>query len=528
MRIAAELHLQSGPGRSGQVGRHRVRRAAKERKRRHEHPPVANRNQVGQAGSGLLLEQLDHLAAVRRRLPFAMCGARHLGASRLAVRRPLLGREVDYRFRLGWGLGGHLRPIEPMSGLKSHRPNGMRSARLRNRPSGCHGRTDREDADGPGRRHTVGLGCPDLPAGAPGKRAVQLKREIVVGGRRTRVPATPNRHLAGRAAHGDRLGIDVRVAARDRADDLVGAQAGCTGGTGRAGAGRTGGTGGAGARRTGRAGGTGSPGRTCGAGGAARAKRAGGADRDPRGRPDQRDRPDRAPVRPMGPRAEVRRGRRDQPGPRTSRAWRAGGAGSPGRACGAGGPAGPSGPGGPTGPAGPRGPSRPARPGRPRGPAGPRSLPPDPRGPSLPAVLQGLARRRRPRGPPVQAGPGGRARGPTAAPSGLSCALWPRRAGPPRRSGWHGPARSRAMKFRRRSPARRPTRRRPPRRPSPRVVGPPFPELSGRAPAPLIPLGERHRRQAYDSGGGLDGGGRAVAATSRAPPGSPGPRAPTS
>ena len=101
MRIATELHVQPGPGRASQIGRHRVGRAAEERERRHEHPPIADRHQLGHAGTRLLLKQLDRIRSIRSRLPFAMPGARRQRPRRPAPRRALLRRGVGYRLRPG-------------------------------------------------------------------------------------------------------------------------------------------------------------------------------------------------------------------------------------------------------------------------------------------------------------------------------------------------------------------------------------------------------------------------------------------
>ena len=70
-RCASPQSCTSSPvrGRAGQIGRHRVGRAAEERERRHQHPPVADRHQLGHARRRLLLEQLDRIAPIRRPAP---------------------------------------------------------------------------------------------------------------------------------------------------------------------------------------------------------------------------------------------------------------------------------------------------------------------------------------------------------------------------------------------------------------------------------------------------------------------------
>ena len=101
MRIATELHVKPAPRRTGQIRRHRVGRAAEERERRHQHPPVADRHQLLHPRGSLLLQQLDRITPIGGRLPVAMPGARRHRPRRLAPRRPLRGRGVGDRLRLG-------------------------------------------------------------------------------------------------------------------------------------------------------------------------------------------------------------------------------------------------------------------------------------------------------------------------------------------------------------------------------------------------------------------------------------------
>ncbi len=65
VRVAAALRGQTRAGRPGEVVRHDLRRAAVERERRDEHPAVADRNQLGDARLGLVLEQIDGIRADR-------------------------------------------------------------------------------------------------------------------------------------------------------------------------------------------------------------------------------------------------------------------------------------------------------------------------------------------------------------------------------------------------------------------------------------------------------------------------------
>ena len=100
MRIATELHVEPGPRRIGQVGRHRVRGAAEERERRHQHPPVADRHQLGHPGRSLLLQQLDRITPIGGRLPVAVSGSRRHRPRRLASGSSLVGSQVGYRLGL--------------------------------------------------------------------------------------------------------------------------------------------------------------------------------------------------------------------------------------------------------------------------------------------------------------------------------------------------------------------------------------------------------------------------------------------
>ena len=117
-----------------EIGRHQVRGAAVERERRHQHPPVADRNELGHAGCGLLLEQIDRVEPVRRRLPFAVPGTRRQGPRGLAPRRPLADGEVDYGLRLRLPL------VAPPSG-QCRSPASFRDRRRRPNLRGCDRRS---------------------------------------------------------------------------------------------------------------------------------------------------------------------------------------------------------------------------------------------------------------------------------------------------------------------------------------------------------------------------------------------------
>ena len=99
--VPAELDLQSRPRESREIRRHHGRGAAEERERRNEHAPVPNRDELLHARARLRLEQVDRVAPVRRRRPFAVDRAPDLGPCSLALRSPLGRREVRHDLRLG-------------------------------------------------------------------------------------------------------------------------------------------------------------------------------------------------------------------------------------------------------------------------------------------------------------------------------------------------------------------------------------------------------------------------------------------
>ena len=72
VRIAAGLHDDARPPGGRQVGGHHGRRAAVERERGDEHPPVPDRDELLQPGHGLRLEHRDRIGPVGRRRPLAM------------------------------------------------------------------------------------------------------------------------------------------------------------------------------------------------------------------------------------------------------------------------------------------------------------------------------------------------------------------------------------------------------------------------------------------------------------------------
>ena len=111
IRVAAELHVESGGRSVLQVGGHDLRRAPVERERRDHHPAVANGHEIRLAGGVLRLEQRHRIRAVRvgrparvvrqlrplvaglPDLPFARVGARVLDLAHIvhnAGHRPIV------------------------------------------------------------------------------------------------------------------------------------------------------------------------------------------------------------------------------------------------------------------------------------------------------------------------------------------------------------------------------------------------------------------------------------------------------
>ena len=100
VRIPAALHVQSRPRRRREVIGHDQRRPAIERKRRDEHPPVADRHELRHPRLRLTLQQRDRISATRRRLELRMIRARHLTPRRLTTRYPLSHRQMRNGRRL--------------------------------------------------------------------------------------------------------------------------------------------------------------------------------------------------------------------------------------------------------------------------------------------------------------------------------------------------------------------------------------------------------------------------------------------
>ena len=94
VRVAAELGLQAGAGTVCEVSRHDRGRATEERKRRDEHPPVPNRDELWHPRPGLLLQHSHRIRTRRGGLPLAVRPPRHLAAHGLAACRPFGGAEM--------------------------------------------------------------------------------------------------------------------------------------------------------------------------------------------------------------------------------------------------------------------------------------------------------------------------------------------------------------------------------------------------------------------------------------------------
>ena len=92
--VATDLRGDPRAGCAGQVGGHDERRAPVEGERRHQHPAVADRHQLGHPGHGLLFQQRHRVGPVRARREPGMARPGHLPSRRLAPRHPLFDRQV--------------------------------------------------------------------------------------------------------------------------------------------------------------------------------------------------------------------------------------------------------------------------------------------------------------------------------------------------------------------------------------------------------------------------------------------------
>jgi hypothetical protein len=135
MAIAASLHARAGDGGLGQVGRHDAGGAAIEGERRHQHPPVAHRQQFGQPLMVRGLKLRNRIGAAGRLLPAAVGrpGSRvaqllagiHQFVQRTGVVRPHHGRRWrgDGEDRCSLGCSAHKFLASSADGFKTERPS---------------------------------------------------------------------------------------------------------------------------------------------------------------------------------------------------------------------------------------------------------------------------------------------------------------------------------------------------------------------------------------------------------------------
>ena len=99
VRVAAELRMQAGPRAVRKVRRHQVGGTTEEGERRGEHPPVADRAELGKSSLGLLLEKVEGVSPHRPRLPLPVNRARHVAARPFATSGALGRRELLHATR---------------------------------------------------------------------------------------------------------------------------------------------------------------------------------------------------------------------------------------------------------------------------------------------------------------------------------------------------------------------------------------------------------------------------------------------
>jgi hypothetical protein len=135
--LAAALDVQARPRRRSEIARHDPCRTSVERERRDEHPPVADRNELRHPCLGLLLEQLDGIGAIRRRVIHRVARAGHFRARRLATGGAFGHREVRYE-SAGLGLcdSYHLPILPPSERCASSVPGDRLRSRRARRASG--------------------------------------------------------------------------------------------------------------------------------------------------------------------------------------------------------------------------------------------------------------------------------------------------------------------------------------------------------------------------------------------------------
>ena len=109
VRVPAQLNVQARARRTREVCRHQIGGAAVEREGRHQHPAVAERDQLGHAAGPLLLEEVDRVCPVGRRLPLAVHPTRRQLSRRPARLGPLLRCQPSAASQLPGNRGGTVR-----------------------------------------------------------------------------------------------------------------------------------------------------------------------------------------------------------------------------------------------------------------------------------------------------------------------------------------------------------------------------------------------------------------------------------
>jgi hypothetical protein len=107
MRVTAALHADPRAGGALEVVGHDLGGAPVEGEWRHQHPAVADRNQVRQPGPGLLFEQVEWIGPVGGGLEARVAGPGRLDARGLAAGDPFGDGEMRDGVRFFFGEGGH-------------------------------------------------------------------------------------------------------------------------------------------------------------------------------------------------------------------------------------------------------------------------------------------------------------------------------------------------------------------------------------------------------------------------------------
>ena len=94
VRVAAQLHVDPGPGGRGEVGRHDQRAAAEERERRRRASAHGGSGRARDTSLGLLLEERDRVGPRSRGLPGSVGRSRRRGPRRSSPRNALFNTEM--------------------------------------------------------------------------------------------------------------------------------------------------------------------------------------------------------------------------------------------------------------------------------------------------------------------------------------------------------------------------------------------------------------------------------------------------